>query len=200
MLTKKEKQAKKKENAESDDESLDINVFEKLMEGKHTRLVNKSNDDLKSINDTNTFEYSIRDKMAKKSCEYNNYNNDYDELAYPFSKRIKLKHDPEEAQENIPVQYTVDIIVEIKNRDGTVVPTKALLDTCTTATIILREFMGKGRARTNTNKRTKWKTLGGTSTTNYESLLDFKLPELSISKLVTWQAHVDDKTSSKEAA
>jgi hypothetical protein len=58
----------------------------------------------------------------------------------------------------------------------------------------------KGRARTNTKKRTKWKTLGGTFTTNYESLLDFKFPELSTSKVVTWQAHVDDKTSSKEAA
>jgi hypothetical protein len=75
-----------------------------------------------------------------------------------------------------------------------------LLDTGTTATIILREFVGKGRARTNTKKRIKWKALGGTFTTNYESLLDFKLPEISTSKVVTWQSHVDDKTSSKEAA
>jgi hypothetical protein len=77
---------------------------------------------------------------------------------------------------------------------------RALLDTGTTASIIIREVVGKGRARTNTKKRTKWKTLGGTFTTNYESLLDFKFPELSTSKVVTWQAHVDDKTSSKEAA
>jgi hypothetical protein len=60
--------------------------------------------------------------------------------------------------------------------------------------------VGKGRARTNTKKRTKWKTLGGTFTTNYESLLDLKVPEISTSKVVTWQAYVDDKTSSKEAA
>jgi hypothetical protein len=58
----------------------------------------------------------------------------------------------------------------------------------------------KGRAHTNTKKRTKWKTLGGTFTTHCESLLDFKVPEISTSKVVTWQAHVDDKTSSKEAA
>jgi hypothetical protein len=77
---------------------------------------------------------------------------------------------------------------------------KALLDTGTTATIILRECVGKGRTRTNTNKRTKWKTLGGTFTTNYESLLDFNFPEISTSKFVTKQAHVDDKTSSKESA
>jgi hypothetical protein len=43
----------------------------------------------------------------------------------------------------------------------------ALLDIGTTATIILREFVDNGRARTNTKKRTKWKTLGGTFTTNY---------------------------------
>jgi hypothetical protein len=40
MLTKKDKQAKKKENAEGNNESLDMNVFEKLMEGKHTKIVN----------------------------------------------------------------------------------------------------------------------------------------------------------------
>jgi hypothetical protein len=108
------------------------------MEGKHTKIVHKINEDLKSINDTNTFDYSMQDKMPSKCCEYNSYNNDYEKLAYPFSKRIKLRHEPEEAQENIPVQYTADIIVEIKNRDGTVVPVRALLDTATTATIILR--------------------------------------------------------------
>jgi hypothetical protein len=197
MLTKKDKQAKKKENAEGDDESLDMKVFEKLIEGKHTNIVNKSNDDLKSINDTTTFDYSKQDKMTNKSCEDNNYNNDYDELAYPFSKRIKLKHEPEEAQANNPVQYTADIIVGTKKKDGTVVPMRALLNTGTTYTIILRYFLGKGRAHTNTKKRTKWKLIGGTFTTNYESLLDFKFPELSTSKVVTWQAHVDE---SKEAA
>jgi hypothetical protein len=159
MLTKNDKQAKKKENTEGDDESLDMNVFEKLMEGKHIKIVIKSNDDLKIINDTNTCDYSMQNKMTNKYFEDDNYNNDYDELFYPFSKRIKLKHEPEEAQENKPVQYTADIIVEIKNRDGTVVSMRALLDTGTTATIILREFVGKGRARTNTKKRTKWKHL-----------------------------------------
>jgi hypothetical protein len=45
-LTKKDKQANKKENAEGDNDSLDMNVFEKLMEGKHAKIVTKSNDDL----------------------------------------------------------------------------------------------------------------------------------------------------------
>jgi hypothetical protein len=50
--------------------------------------------------------------------------------------------------------------------------------------------VGNGRSRTNTKERTKWKTIGGTFTTNYKSLLDFKFPEISTSKVVTWQAHV----------
>jgi hypothetical protein len=58
----------------------------------------------------------------------------------------------------------------------------------------------KCRSLANTKKRTKWKKLGGAFKTNYESLLDFKFPELSTSKVVTWQARVDDKTSRKEAA
>jgi mannitol-1-phosphate/altronate dehydrogenase len=88
--------------------------LKKLMEGKHTKIVKKSDDDLKSINNTNTFAYSMQDKITPKSFEDNNYNNDCDQLAYPFSKIIKLKHEPQEAQENNPVQYTADIIVEIK--------------------------------------------------------------------------------------
>jgi hypothetical protein len=139
MLTKKEKQKKKNDNMEVNDESFDMNVCEKIMEGKHQEFVSNGDDDLKSINDTNTFSYYEQNNMTDKPCLGNNYNNKYDELA----------------QENNPVQYTADIIVEISNRDGTMVPMRALLDTGTTATIILREFVGKGRARTNTKKRTK---------------------------------------------
>jgi hypothetical protein len=123
MFTKKDKAAKA--NAEGDDDYLDMNVFE-------------NNDDLISINDTNTCDYSIQNTCTHGSIKHNKYSDDYDEIAYPFSKRIKLKHEPEKAHDNVPVQYTADIIVEIKNRDGTVVPMRALLDKGTIATIILR--------------------------------------------------------------
>jgi hypothetical protein len=175
MFTRKDKKAKN--NAECDDDSLDMNVFEKLMEGKQQMCVNENSDDLISINDIDTFDYSMQNKNTLESINQNNYSDDYDELAYPFSKIIKLKHEPEKDHENVPVKYTAGIIVEIKNRDGSVVPMRALLDTGTTSAIILREFVGKGRARTNTKKRKKWKTLGGTFTTNYESFLDFKFPK-----------------------
>jgi hypothetical protein len=96
MLTKKDKQVNN--NAEGDDDSLDMNVFEKLMEGKQPKFVTKSKYDLISINDTNPFDYSIQDKITHAISEHHNYNNNYDELAYPFSKRIKLKNEPEKVK------------------------------------------------------------------------------------------------------
>jgi hypothetical protein len=59
MLNKKDKQANKKEDTEGEDDSLEMKVFEKLMEGKYIKIGNKNNDDLKSINDTGTFDYYI---------------------------------------------------------------------------------------------------------------------------------------------
>jgi hypothetical protein len=56
----------------------------------------------------------VRVRVRKWGCGSGSSLTEYDELAYPFSKIIKLKHEPEEAQENKPVQYTADIIVEIK--------------------------------------------------------------------------------------
>jgi hypothetical protein len=52
--------------------------LKKLSEGKHTEIVSNGDDDLKSINDSNTFSYSEQNNMTDKSCLDNNYNNNYD--------------------------------------------------------------------------------------------------------------------------
>jgi hypothetical protein len=62
------------------------------MEGKHTEMVSNNDSESKSINDTNILSYSEQNNMTDKPCLGNSYNNNYDELAYPFSKIIKLKH------------------------------------------------------------------------------------------------------------
>jgi hypothetical protein len=154
MLTKREKHKKDKASTDMDEEYLDMNVFD-MFTGKHNEIVSNNDDDSMSITN-NLFHFEKTNEPDKCYLKNNNENNN-DETSYPFNKIIKLKHEPETAPEKKPVQYTADIIVEIENRDGTVVPMRALLDTGTTATIILREFVGKGRARTNTKKRTKWK-------------------------------------------
>jgi hypothetical protein len=43
MLTKKDKKTKKKDSMDVDDESLDMNVFLKLIEGKHKEIVSNDN-------------------------------------------------------------------------------------------------------------------------------------------------------------
>jgi hypothetical protein len=53
MLTKKEKQTKNKDNMDVDDESLDMNVFEKIMERQHNEIVSNDDDDSMSIESTN---------------------------------------------------------------------------------------------------------------------------------------------------
>jgi hypothetical protein len=53
MLSKKEKQKNDKNNMELDDESLDMNVFDKLMEGKHNEIVSENDDVSMSIENTN---------------------------------------------------------------------------------------------------------------------------------------------------
>jgi hypothetical protein len=141
-----------------DDESLDMNVFEKVMEGKHKEIVSNDDGDSMRINSTSNLFHFGQNNMTDKSCLDNNNYYYYDEIAYPFSKRNKLKHEPEAAQENKPLQYSADIIVEIKIRDGTAVPMGDFLDTGTTDTTILRELVGKGRACTNTKKNQVGKT------------------------------------------
>jgi hypothetical protein len=54
-----------------------MNVFEKLMEGNQQMFVSENNDDLISINDTNTFDYSMKSKDTLESINHYNYSDDY---------------------------------------------------------------------------------------------------------------------------
>jgi hypothetical protein len=136
MLTKKEKQKKGKYSTDMDEESLDMNAFD-MFTGKHNKFVSKNYND--STSNTSKMFHFKQTNEPDKCYLKDNYNDNYNEIACPFSKRIKLKNKHTEAPEKKPVQNTADIIVEIKNRDGTVVPIRALLDTGTTSTIILRK-------------------------------------------------------------
>jgi hypothetical protein len=71
MFTKKDKKAKT--NAEGDGDSLDMSVFEKLMEGKQQMFVIENNYDLISINDTNTCDYSMQNKCTHGGIKHNDY-------------------------------------------------------------------------------------------------------------------------------
>ena len=68
------------------------------------------------------------------------------EEAFPFHvNRTQHNNEPKKKQKN--EHYSAEIIVEIVNRHGETVPIRALLDTGTSSTIVLRDFVKKGRAK-----------------------------------------------------
>ena len=95
---------------------------------------------------------------------------------------------------------TTKVIVEIMDRHKDMRPIRCLLDTGTSATIILREYVAPGKAKGFKNpEQTRWATMGGVFMTKRKALLEFKLPEFSTNKTVEWVCHIDDTTPPDKA-
>jgi transposase InsO family protein len=135
-----------------------------------------------SISDSHSNHHSSDSSVSEYTNEYI-YNVDRDR-----NKKLKTAH------------YTTEVIVEIKDRHGETVPIRCLLDTGTSATIILREYVAKGKKKGFKEPQlTKWSTMGGVFTTKRKALLEFKLPEFSTNKTVEWVCHVDETTTPEKA-
>jgi Aspartyl protease len=96
-------------------------------------------------------------------------------------------------------QYTAEVVVELENKEGNIVPIIALLDTGTSSTIVLNEDMRKRFVSHHKGHETTWETLGGTFTTRQKSIFEFKFPELTNNQTVTRAAHVDDRNKRENA-
>jgi predicted aspartyl protease len=148
---------------------------------------NNDSDDYKDVSKNDTFMTQMRDKL--ETCSLNSdsskQSSDYFE-AYTF--RPVNKEGTPDCNEG---QYMAETIIEIKDTQGQLVAARALLDTGTTESIVLKQFVQKGHAKTEKGKSTVWNTLGGKFKTKRKALVEFKLPELSNSKKVTWLCHVD---------
>ena len=163
----------------------------KMSQPKKKRKVIYDSDD--EVNDSN-FMQSTNFKDPKNYNDDNdsNYSQDFVEQNFQIgSIKPDTGHD---AKRTKRVHYTPEIIVEITDSSGDIVPIKALLDSGTTATLLLRKFVAPGRAQGYKRKPTEWKTMGGVFTTRRKALIDFKLPEFNAHKTVHWKCHVDDKT------
>jgi hypothetical protein len=113
-----------------------------------------SNDDMDSIRDTVQYYKNMR-----KSHSNNSNGSESPYSLFPFY--VPKKNDePPKGQ-----KYTAEIIVEVCNKNGATVPIRALLDTGTSATIILEPFVREGTAHTNKSGAQQWETLGGTFAT-----------------------------------
>jgi hypothetical protein len=89
-------------------------------------------------------------------------------------------------------------MVETKDKHGRIVPIRALLDTGTSSTMILRDFVPNGQMGKFKRKQTSWSTLGGNFQTRRKAIIDFKFPELDMKKSITWNPHVDEAHSPKD--
>lgn len=137
-----------------------------------------------------TTEYTLENNS---NCDIFDGYVDVPEYLLPFFDRASLNKKTKLAH------YTGEIVVEILDRNGKLVPIRALLDTGTTSTLILRDFVKKGRAGGYKGQETTWKTKGGTFKTKKKALIDFKFPELNTDKKVTWICHVDETANRADA-
>ena len=156
--------------------------LDRLSDDEMEKLLQQENDNYSSMIDKDKDEYSETSDMI-----YYTANPIRNSVAQRAPKRHKSVH------------YTADIVVEIEDRDGHRVPIRALLDTGTTATLLLKQYVRRGRVSSKKSKIVKWTTLGGHFKTTRESLVDFKFPELNTAKTVTYSCHVDETTKTSTA-
>jgi hypothetical protein len=100
----------------------------------------------------------------------------------PLHKRRKVEH------------YSAEIIVEIVDSKNNLVPIRALLDTGTSETILLKRFLSPNSPKGYKGAPVTWKTLGGNFTTHRRAKIQFAFPELSDKKSISWVVHVDQHT------
>ena len=113
---------------------------------------------------------------------HTNHNSDNSDSEYIHELMYNVDRDSKKPK---MTHYTTEVIVEIQDLHGETVPIRCLLDTGTSATIVLREYIAKGKNKGYKEQElTRWSTMGGVFTTRRKALLDFKFPEFSTNKTV----------------
>jgi hypothetical protein len=99
------------------------------------------------------------------------------------TRTVSVNDEPPKGQ-----RHTAEIIVEVIDKNGAMVPTRALLDMGTSTTIIVGPFIREGTAHTNKSRAQQWETLGGRFATASTANVRFRFPELDNTKTITWIA------------
>ena len=154
--------------------------------------------------------FQMQDHPRSTNSESETESEDYDEFYKKIPRKQKAKssgqrnslfpfHTPPNKKSK-GSHFSAEIVVQTQNRNHEPVAIRGLLDTGTTSTIILKDYVPKGRANTSKGKKQEWTTIGGTFHTRHKALVDFKFPELNTTKMVSTIVHVDDTTPTKKAA
>jgi len=147
----------------------------------------KVRDDSDASNEENQFFERIKNSMRNSSSD-----SDSD---YPMEYLLNVENRHKRRKTHHASTEVVGEVVSKKAKR----PMRVLLDTGTTATIVLREFVDSiALSKYKQPTKTKWQTMGGSFVTRRKALLHFKLPEFSNSKVVQWICHVDDTHKPEE--
>jgi hypothetical protein len=119
------------------------------------------------------------DNVSPYSLNYTYLFDYHRNVVAPLHKRRKVEH------------YSAEIIVEIVDLKNNLVPIRALLDTGTSETILLKHFLSPNSPKGYKGAPVTWKTLGGNFTTHRRAKIQFAFPELSDTKTILWVVHVD---------
>jgi len=172
-----------------------IMTANKKKKNKKKRKIRLADDDDSDSDEAANYlaQLKLADKNNSESSD-----DEYSQASLEYANPFSVHRPPKKKSKT--THYCAEIIVEIEDQYGKLIPIRALLDTGTSATLLLRQFVQKGRASGYKQKPTLWKTLGGNFTTSRKALVDFKFPELSTDKKVQWVTHIDHITNPKESA
>ena len=96
-------------------------------------------------------------------------------------------------------RLTTEIVVEVISPRGDTKAICCLLDTGTTRSIVLKSFVAHSQIISQSERPATWQTMSGSLITDKIAQMNFKLPELSTNKHVSWPCHVDETPRQEKA-
>ena len=108
-------------------------------------------------------------------------------LNYAIRTPIKVDNSNKEIR---PV--STEMMVEVINPKGKTWLLRALLDTGTTKSLVLKDFVTLSQVKQTEKRPTIWHTAGGNFTTNKLVEMEFRIPEMALDKRITWPCYVNE--------
>jgi hypothetical protein len=134
---------------------------------------------------------------------YDNESSDEDcDYCYAINPRIPNPSDSTSNQSSKKKRRCCEILVIVEDpRENTekVEAIRALLDSGSSGSIILRKHVPKRLLKYHSKKPHKWNTMAGQFKTNRQALINFKMPEFHKHRTVEYDFHVDEHTNADEA-
>jgi hypothetical protein len=155
----------------------------KEKEGKEKRKKRKLQYNTDESNDPGThFSKELTGKASnKKRVEFTDSDNDTSNNDHYYFGPPKLANHKRASI----IHYSPEIVVEIIDRKGEVVPIRALLDTCTTGTLLLEQYVAPDTPKAYSGQCVVWSILGGTFRTKKKVITTFEFPTFEFPDLGT---------------